>query len=421
MKAGTDASIRAVIAPFAAVFVFMFADTMMQTALPVTLKDTGAASAGVIGAMVALPQGIGFLTALPAAAHGDRHGTVRLAVLSSAVAGVGACFALVVVGRSVLWWLLPVLAFGLGRLVVWISILTTVSTTGDAHLMQGFNGATQRGAAAAAAVACTVIIAHEAWRAAYLAIALAYGLLIPLSVVALRRTGLGLDASPDPKDAYRFAVTVSVHDHALRAASLVAVACTGVMILGSSFFALTLHAPHRDVARTLAILLLARDFASILVGPLLPRLLRRLGIEGTVVLATGCGALGVLGLALPADFWAVTAVAAALQGACICLCIGCTNLLAVDPRGGLKAGPGMRIAAANLAPCLAGLVLPVAMGAILGRLGGTFLFVSVAVTTAAFGGVALMAIRSSMASALVVESAQGAPPGFALELHEEAL
>ena len=63
---------------FGAVFLFMFADTLLPTVLPVTLKQTGAASAGLIGLLVALPQGIGFLTALPAAARGDTRGRARI-------------------------------------------------------------------------------------------------------------------------------------------------------------------------------------------------------------------------------------------------------------------------------------------------------------------------------------------------------
>jgi hypothetical protein len=391
---GPDASTRAVVGLFAAVFVFMLADTTLQTILPVTLARTGAASAGLIGVMVALPQGVGFLTALPASAYGDRHGRARLSAIAAVVAAGGAILAIATVGRSAPWWLLPVLAIGLARLVVWTSVLAMVSTTGDPHRMQGLNGATQRAAAGVAAILCALVVARQAWWVAFCVIAAAFAVLAPLSRSALRRGPVARDATPSPRSSYGLAADLSVRDPALRAASLVALLCTGVMVLGSSFFALTLRGDRDDIARTLAVLLLARDGVSIVVSPFLPRLLRRLGLQGTVALATASGTLGVLGLAVPLHHWAWIALTAALQGTCICLSIGCTNLLAVDTRSGRVAGPGLRIASANLAPCLGGLTLPVAMGAILGNLGSAELFVAVAAATAGFGAVALVAIRT---------------------------
>jgi len=385
---------NSLVALFAAVFLFMFADTVLQTILPVTLKETGAASAGVIGLMVALPQGVGFITALPASAYGDTRGRARMASWAACVATLASLVAVAAVGRSVAWWLLPVLGLGLTRLVVWTSTLATVSTSGDPHMMQGLNGATQRGAAAVAAVATAVVVARQAWSSAYFGIAVSYALLLPLSLIALHRVGEGRDLFPRPTESYRFAAEVVIRDPAMRASSLVGMCAMTVMTLGSSFFALTLDASPRQVASTLAILLLTRDVTSIAVGPLLPQVLRRFGIGGTVVVATACGGVGVAALTIPTQAWPVTAVAAVLQGASICLCIGCTNLLAVGSRGGRAPGSGLRIASSNLGGCVGSLFLPVGMGAVLEHGGRTLLFASAAAVTALLGAGARWSTRS---------------------------
>jgi len=382
------------VALFAVVFLFMFADTVLQTVVPVTLKETGAASASLIGVLVALPQGVGFITALPASAYGDTRGSARMASCAACVAALGSLVAVAAVGRPAAWWLLPVIGLGLTRLVVWTSVLAAVSTSGDPHVMQGWNGATQRGAAAVAAVATAVVVGRQAWSSAYFGIAVSYALLIPLMLIVLRRTGEGRDLLPRPAESYRFATEAVVRDPAIRASSLVALCAMTVMTLGSSFFALTLDASPRQVASTLAILLLTRDVSSIAVGPLLPRVLRRFGIGGTVVLATACCGAGVAALAVPAQAWPVTAVAGVLQGAAICLCIGCTNLLAVGSRGGRVAGPGLRIASSNLGACVGSLFLPIGMGAVLEHGGRTLLFASAAAVTALLGACARWSIRS---------------------------
>jgi hypothetical protein len=382
------------VALFAEVFLFMFADTVLQTVLPVTLKETGAASAGLIGLLVALPQGIGFITALPAAAYGDTGGRARMASWAACVAALASLVAVAAVGRSVAWWLIPVVGVGLTRLLVWTSTLATVSTSGDPHVMQGLNGATQRGAAALAAVAAAVVVGRQAWSSAYVGIAVSYALLVPLSLIALHRTGEGRDQFPRPAESYRFAAEVVVRDPAMRASSLVGMCSITVMTLSSSFFALTLDASPRQVASTLAILLLTRDVTSIAVGPLLPRVLRRFGIGGTVVLAAACGGAGIAALTVPSRAWPLTAAAAASQGASICLCIGCTNLLAVASRGGRPAGSGLRIAASNLGGCAGSLFLPVGMGAVLEHGGRTLLFVGAAAVTALLGAGARWSIGS---------------------------
>jgi predicted MFS family arabinose efflux permease len=380
---------------FAAVFLFMFADTVLLTILPVTLKQTGAASAGLIGLLVALPQGIGFITALPAAAYGDTRGPARLASWAACLAALASVAAIAAAGRPVAWWLLPVIGIGLARLVVWTSLLAAVSTSGDPPVMQGLNGATQRAAAAVAAVATAVVIGRQAWSSGYVGVAVPYAVLVPLTLIALARAGRnrtgedrpdeGRERFPRPAQSYRFTAQVVVSDPAIRASSLVAMCAVTVMTLGSSFFALTLDASPRQVAGTLVILLLTRDVTSIATGPLLPRVLRRLGVGGTVVLATVSGAAGLAALAAPARGWPLTVAAAALQGVSICLCIGCTNLLAVGSRGRRVAGPGLRIASSNLGACAGSLLLPVGMGAVLEHGGATALFAGTAAVTAVLG------------------------------------
>ena len=390
---------------FGAVFLFMFADTLLQTVLPVTLKDTGAASAGLIGLLVALPQGIGFITALPAAAAGDTRGRARIASRAACVAALVSLAAVAAAGRPAAWWLFPVLGIGLTRLVVWTSTLAAVAEAGHPHVMQGLNGATQRGAAAVAAVAAALVVGRQAWSSAYIGIAVSYALLVPLSLVALRRAGdgegavtgdgavAGGDRFPPPARSYQFAAEALASETAMRASALVGVCSVTVMTLGSSFFALTQDGSPRKVAGALAVLLLTRDVTSIAVGPLLPPALRRLGIGGTVVLAAACGAAGVAALTVPGPAWPVLAVAAMLQGASICLCIGCTNLLAVGYRGSRAAGPGLRIASSNLGVCVGALLLPVGMGAVLQHGGRTLLFAAAAAVIAVAGAGARWSIN----------------------------
>ncbi len=388
----------------------MFADTVLQTVLPVTLKETGAASVGLIGLLVALPQGIGFITALPAAAYGDTGGRARMSSWAACVAVLASLVAVAAVGRSVAWWLIPVVGVGLTRLIVWTSTLAVVAESGDPHVMQGLNGATQRGAAALAAVAAAVVVGRQAWSSAYFGIAISYALLIPLSLIALHRIGGGDDRFPRPAESYRFAAEAVVRDPATRASSLVGMCAITVMTLGSSFFALTLDTSPRQVASTLVLLLLTRDVTSIAVGPLLPRVLRRLGIGGTVVLAAACGGAGIAALAIPSRAWAVTAIAALLQGASICLCIGCTNLLAVGSRGGRAAGSGLRIASSNLGACAGSLFIPVSMGAVLQHGGKTLLFAGVAAATLLLGASARWSIRRATPAASRNEDGDGAAP-----------
>ncbi|MGC5249519.1 MFS transporter [Gordonia sp. DT219] len=379
---------------FAAVFLFVFADSVVQTVMPVTLEKTGAASAGVIGLMIALPQGIGFISSLPAAAFGDARGRARMVAFTSLLLGAAGLAMACLVGASVVWWLLPVIMIGLTRLVAWVSILATVSTTGNPHVMQGLNGATQRGAAAVAAIVAAVVVASGIWQAAFVGVAVAMVALAPLTRSVLPSTGAGYAAGPHPREAYGFARTVVIGDWGIRASSLVAMCAMTVMTLGNSFFALTVDgSPHR-IAIILVILLLARDVASILVGTVLPSLLIRLGIGGTVVVAGMCGSSGILMLAIPDLGWALMIVAAVLQGAAVCLCIGCTNLLAVNSTGGRPAGAGLRIAASNLIPCMGALLVPIAMGSTLQHLGRVPMFIGTALLA---GGLGLVAWRTIMA------------------------
>lgn len=380
----------------ALVFAFMIADSVMQTILPLSMTQTGAVSVALIGVMIAIPQGIGFITALPGTAHGDAHGRARVTAVYAALAAVAAAaIATAAVGQSALWWIAPLALFGLSRLTVWLSILATVSTTGDRLRMQGFNGATQRLAAALAAFVSAAVIAGHAWEWGYALISAACLVVVVLALAVLPRSVRTEEPLATPRASYGVAVSLVRRDGAIQASGLAALSCMTVMLVGNSFFALTMNVSAGELAALVAVLLVTRDLASVLMGMAFKPLVNLVGMSGTVALAVLCGAASMFVLLAAGTALPGIVCAAVLQGTSICLLIGSTNLLAVTSTGTATAGAGLRLAASQIGPSVGALLMPVILAAALG-FGGTWLLYTLACgAILLLGGTALFAMRAS--------------------------
>ncbi len=350
----------------ALVFTFTMSDTLMQTILPISLTETGAASVAMIGVLIAIPQGVGFLTAMPGAAAGDARGRGRVVAVCACIGAIATVtISITSVGHSWLWWIVPLLLFGLTRLTVWVSILATISTTGDRLRMQGINGATQRLAAALGALVAATVIARHAWEWGYALIGTGFFALAALALVVMVRPADDAGVSVPTRASYGLAVQLAGRDRAIKAASMAAMSCLTLILVGNSFFALTMDVGAGELAALVALLLVTRDVASVLIGLTFKRLVDTVGLSGTVTIAMACGVTSMGVLAVAGGTPPGIVCAAILQGTGICLLIGSSNLLAVASSGMRTGGPGLRMAASQIGPGIAALLLPVALASAL--------------------------------------------------------
>lgn len=377
------------------VFLFVGADTLAQTLLPLTLEAAGAASPAVIGVMVALVNGIGVVTALPASAHGDRHGRRRVIRVTAGVAAAAAVGMAVVHGSSSLWlWAGPILAYGLVRVAMMSALLAEVTTSGRPVEIQGLNSAAQRGAAALAAVAASALILHGAWAAGLAGVAVCLALMLPVA-----RAPLGsatTTAGPRPGEAFAFGWRLVSRERAVLGSSLVALCSVVMFVVGNSFFALAIGTDRAGHAGLVAALLVSRDVTSIALSPVLGRIVRRIGLTASVLGVGVAGAAGLVLLVVVPPSVPVVVVSAALQGVAVSLCIATTNLLAMATRTDLPSGPSVRVAAMNAAPSTGGLALPVLLGVLLGGPGAAWMFLTAAVLVLAIGATAWWLVRHSV-------------------------
>ncbi|MBW9122087.1 MFS transporter [Microbacterium trichothecenolyticum] len=388
------------VALFGCVFLYMFADSLQQTVLPLSLETTGA-SVEMIGLFVAIPQGIGFLSALPAVAHADRVGRGPITVLNSIVAVVAMlCLAWAATGQPLPWWVIGIVVFGLTRLTVWTCILATLSTTGDPLHMQGINGATQRAAAAIAAVSAAAVIATQAWSWAFLLVAVALLVMTPLAALALRATKPPAVASlPTPAVSFAVAGRLAVRNRPIIASSMVGTSCLVVMLVGNAFFALSLVDSPVELAVAVATLLVMRDLTSIGLGLLFRPLASRVDLGRLILIATVCGATGVAFLAVaPGETW-VSVIAGCLQGAAIAWCIGATNLLAVGMGEGASRGAALRIASSTIIPGVTSFALPLVLALALGTGGAASMFFTAAGVIVVLGCAGYLVARTSVSFA----------------------
>lgn len=379
----------------ASVFLFVGADSLIQTLLPLALEAADAASPAVIGVMVAVVNGIGLLSALPVSAYGDRFGR-RTVLRAGAVVALVACLAMALLsGQSALWlWCLPILAYGLVRVALMSALLAEVTTSGRPVEIQGLNNVAQRGSAALAAVAATIVIAQGAWAFGMVLVALCLALMLPLARAPLGtvRTDLG----PDVHESFRFGWRLLSRERAVLGSSLVALCSVILFVVGNSFFALAVGADARGNAGLVAAFLVSRDATSILLGPVLGRTVRRIGVTAAVLWVGVFGAAG-LGLLVVAPHHVPTVVvSAALQGAAASLCIATTNLLAMATATDIPSGPSVRVAAMNACPSIGGLVLPVVLGVLLGGPGAELMFLTAAGLTLVVGVTAWLLVRNAV-------------------------
>jgi len=298
-----------------------------------------------------------------------------------------------------IWWMIPIIAFGLARLVVWIAVLATVSTTDNPFRMQGINGATQRGAAAVAAIVAGIIIATEVWALGFVLVAAGLAAVVPVALRALPRRPPWVDNTlPRPGRAYGVAIKLATTRLTIVASAFVALCCLVVMMVGTSFFGLTLALAldPGEIAVTVVTLLLTRDLASIGFGLVFHRLILKVGLPGTVMCAAGCATVGLALLAFAGTSLVVLVLAAVLQGAAVAWCIGTTNILAVGTGAESRSGAGLRIAASNIIPCVGALCLPVAFAATLQYGGPGALFAVASAIALTLGAAAFLLSRVAL-------------------------
>jgi hypothetical protein len=351
------AGVGAVLVP---VFLFMLADSLFQTVVPLGLAASGVGSGTLIGVLLAIPPVVGVIAALPTAAWGDTHGRPPV-VRTAALVAAGALLLLAVVsyGRGFWWWLLPVVVFGLARLTVWVPLLAAVTGLPRPLRVQGVNSTVQRLAAALAAVVNAVLIGAQLWAPALVALAVTF-----VAIAALAARTRGAPELPAVPPRRSFAVGLSLlRRRSLQASSLVAIGCTSLVLLGNSFFPLALDAPPSQVAMAVLVLLLTRDLTSAALGPGYRRLVGRLGLKAALVAFAALGAAGLGLVVVAAGDLLVLGIGAALQGAAVTLAIGTANILATGEFD-VVAGRGIRIATTNLPNGVVSIVLPVLFGVV---------------------------------------------------------
>ncbi|UZN04153.1 MFS transporter [Cellulomonas sp. S1-8] len=377
------------------VFLFVGADTLMQTLLPLSLEAAGAASPAVIGVMVAVVNGIGLVTALPASAYGDRRGRRRVIRVAAGVGVTAAVGMAAVHDRSSLWfWLLPILVYGLVRVAMMAALLAEVTTSGRPVEIQGLNSLAQRGAAALAAAAAAALIAQGAWAVGMVAAAVCLALMLPVVKAPLGRSLT--QVGPTPGEAFGFGWRLVSRERAVLGSSLVALCSMALFVVGNSFFALAIGGDIRGSAGLVAAFLVSRDATSIVLSPLLGRIVRRIGLTAAVLGVGVCGAAGLALLVVAPQHVPVVVLSAALQGVSVSLCIATTNLLAMATVTDMPSGPSVRVAAMSAWPSLGGLVLPVVLGVLLEVRGAGLMFLASACLVLATGCTAWWLVRHSV-------------------------
>ncbi|MEY9210739.1 hypothetical protein NI17_013885 [Thermobifida halotolerans] len=360
------------------VLILFTVDAVVQTVLPVALAANGLGSGLLVGVFLALAQGLGLLIAPPVNAHADRRG--RRGVLAVGGLLIAACAVGVVlaVGRGAWVWVVVVLGYGLGRGATVVTTLAVVARTGDPYRTQGYNGATQRLAAALAAVLAATVLTDGRWVWAFWLTA-AFG--IAFALLSLRVAGPGGDPGAGVAVARSYPVSLGMlrGDRALQASSLVNLNLACLTLIGNSFYPFVLDVPAGELAGWLLALLLCRDLAAVASGPLFGTVVGRVGMRGVLLLTGGCSVAGLLAVGLGGGIAGVV-VGALLQGVAISTGIGATNILATSAREG---GTGLRLAATNYLNGVGSVAVPVLLGLSFDLAGASSVFVLGALVCAA--------------------------------------
>lgn len=393
-------------------------DVLLTTGLGAQLSAEFGSSAQDVATLVALTLGAALLLTPAAARLADRGRSRTLLLCSCALLVIASCcMALAFAVRSLPVLVAAVLVFGLSRAVSIIIALASVATLPfDAHRMQGINGAVQRFGSVVAAILAGLVIARQNWVLGDLVligatVAWAAGAWwAGRGAAALARARRSGDEAAPPSAAgpesrpwhavlqsYPIAIRLLLHDRAVLASGLVNFMTIVSIIATNTFLPLALAEtqPPEAAGATVALTLTVREVVAILAGLLFARFGRFLGIRAALLLAIGlmmAAFIGLVGGTMQASP-ALLVVAGAAQGIALSLCIATTNLLVLL---GIAERPThditLRLAATQLPPALAVLVLTPVLGLIFEHLSGG-VFATCAGLTVAVGLCILLLVR----------------------------
>jgi MFS family permease len=334
--------------------------TLLLTAVPVVASARGLTGA-VLGVVVAVVVGLGVVADAPVG-HAVATWGVRPVVVVGACVSAAACLAVAVLptAASVV---IAAPVIGVANALLVNPLLTALAASADEASQvrtQLTNAGVQRAGALVAALAVSLLLTRDGGSWLFVVCAAVY-LLIAVGAPRLAPVvGGGL---PDLATTYRHSVQVLRRSREVQLAALMNVVITTFAVTGGSFVPLLMGARGAS-SWAVGAVLAAREVVAVAVAWSATRHSTGLRVVPFVAAAGTVGALSLMACWLSGQVWFL-ALAFAAQGAALCACIAATNLHTVW--GTAPADRLYGFAATSFTNRLAGIAVPVLLGAVLAR------------------------------------------------------
>ncbi|WP_353988166.1 MFS transporter [Ruicaihuangia caeni] len=382
------------------VFLLFGVETAYAAGLPLAVSQAGWTDPWFVSLLVALTNGVGLLMLPLFIALIDSPLRRALMLVSGVLMAIAAAATWISSEQGLeLLLVVAVLVFGIARVAATVSLLAQLAgLRGDATLLQGLNGASQRLGSAVAIAALSSALAAGLWGLVYGVITFAM-LLWAAIIWMLRAPSSG--GSPRRwmlRDSPRVLLE-ALRDPRVRASAYLNVVILMSLLVSNSLVGLVLERRQDSAvaAVMLTALIVARDATSVVTGLLYRRVRRRVGQQATLTLIAAAAFVSLAILAFAPHVEGLYIPAFLLHGFIVGAGIATTNLLATH---GADAGAyGARLAASQLPAGIALLGLPLVFGVVLDLVGVTAALLALAVAIACIGGLMLSAGAAALNSA----------------------
>lgn len=336
--------------------------TLLITAVPVVGSARGLPPT-LLGVTVAVVVGLGLVVDAPVG-HAVATWGVRPVVVAGAVLSAVACLTVAVVpGGAAVVAAAPVVGVANSLLVNPLLAALAASAGESAQVpAQLANAGVQRAGALVAALAVSVLLTRHGGSGLFV-VCTAVFLLIAAG--ASRLPEIAGPVPPDVLTTYRHSLQVLRSSRQVQLAALMNVVITTLIVTGGSFVPLLMGAGGAS-SWAVGLVLGAREVVAVAVAVRARQVGAGLRVTRFVVWAGVLGAVALMACGLSGATWFL-ACAFAAQGAALCACIAATNLHTVWGTRPVDRLYGF--AATSFANRVAGIVVPVLLGAVLDRLG----------------------------------------------------
>jgi hypothetical protein len=289
---------------------------------------------------------------------------VRPVVVVGALVSAAACLAVALVPGG---WAVVAAApvIGVANALLVNPLLAALAASADETAQvptQLANAGVQRAGALVAAGAVSLLLTRNGGTGLFVVCAAVF---VAIAAGAGRVGDLAGPVPPDVVTTYRRSLHLLRMSREVQRAALMNVVITTFVVTGGSFVPLQMGAVGAS-SLAVGLVLAAREVVAMATAAVAGRLGRQLSVLPFVVVAGVVGSVALMGCRLSSAPWFL-ACAFAAQGAALCACIAATNLHTV---WGTQAGERLYgFAATSFANRVAGILVPVVLGTVLGRFG----------------------------------------------------